>query len=213
MVLVQQTSLQQQSVVTNGMYMAHKPQDHEQWLLNNEKVTNHRRGKNNSVNSSLATNKKPKSASTIKDSAASKLSHSKSLQDVLVSTAGFSESQFNKIWADACNALGNSMALNVGSRIKWISSFFLSYSQFRLPLLSYYSFGQSFLYTRPRHSFTSHFALLKSSTNGHASYHGLQFQVTPDIFGGRSFRSYLLYRLRYTVSFSMPMISDQNIAS
>jgi hypothetical protein len=94
-------------VVTNGMYVTHKPQDHEQWHLNKEKKTNRRKGKNTSVNSAPTTNKKPKSASTINDSAASKLSLSKSLQAVLVMTASLSESQFNKIWADACSALGN----------------------------------------------------------------------------------------------------------
>jgi hypothetical protein len=87
--------------------MTHKPQDHEQWHLNKEKVTNHRRGKNISVDSAPATNTKPKSVSTINNSAASKLSLSKSLQAVLVTTASLSESQFNKIWADTCNALGN----------------------------------------------------------------------------------------------------------
>jgi hypothetical protein len=91
-------------------------------------MTNRRKGKNTSVDSAPATNKKPKSVSTINDSAASKLSLSKSLQAALVRTAGLSESQFNKIWADACSASGNLMAPNVGSRIKQISSFFLSYS-------------------------------------------------------------------------------------
>jgi hypothetical protein len=89
------------------MHITHKPQEHEQWCLNKEKITNSRKGKNTSVNSAPATNKKPKSASIINDSAASKLSLSKSLQSALVTTAGLSESQSNKIWADACSALGN----------------------------------------------------------------------------------------------------------
>ncbi len=105
------------------------------------------------------------------------------------------------------------MAPNVGSRIKWTSSFFLSYSWFGLPFLSYYSFGQSFLYTQPRHSFNSHLALLKSSTNGHASYHGLQFQVTPDVFCGWLFRPSSLCQLHSTVSFGTSTILDRNIAS
>jgi hypothetical protein len=72
--------------------MTHKPQDHEQWHLNKEKVTNCRKGKNTSEYSAPATNKKPRSASTINDSAASKLSLSKSFQAVLVTTASLSES-------------------------------------------------------------------------------------------------------------------------
>jgi hypothetical protein len=87
--------------------MTHKPQDHEQWRLNKEKVTNCRREKNTPVDSAPATNKKPKSVSTINNSAASKLSLSKSFLAALVTTAGLSESQFYKIWTDACNASGN----------------------------------------------------------------------------------------------------------
>ncbi len=104
-------------VVTNGMYVTHKPHHHYQWRLKKENLTNHRKGKNISVDSAPATNEKTKSASTINDSAASKLSLSKSLQTVLITTAGLSESQFNKIWVDACSTLGNCMALNVGLRI------------------------------------------------------------------------------------------------
>ncbi len=110
-------------VVTNGMYATHKPHHHEQWRLNKEKMTNRRKGKNSSVDSAPATNENPKSVSTINDSAASKLSLSKTLQAAFVTTAGLSESQFNKIWVNACNALGNHMTPNVGSRIKWTSSF------------------------------------------------------------------------------------------
>jgi hypothetical protein len=89
------------------MYVTHKPHHHEQWHLTKEKMTSCRKGENTSVDYAPTTNKKPKSASTINNSAASKLSLSKSLQATLVTTAGLSESQFNKIWADACSALGN----------------------------------------------------------------------------------------------------------
>jgi hypothetical protein len=43
----------------------------------------------------------------INDSSAAKLSLLKSFQVALVTTAGITEDQFNKIWADACNASGN----------------------------------------------------------------------------------------------------------
>ena len=94
-------------VVSNGMYVTHKPQDHEQWRLNKEKG-NRKKGKSNSAESTPApVNDKPKPATVLNDSAASKLSLSKSLQAALVTTAGISESQFEKIWNDACNASGN----------------------------------------------------------------------------------------------------------
>jgi hypothetical protein len=91
-------------VMTNGMYVTHKPQDHEQWHLNKEK---RKKWKSSSADSDSTTSKKSKSVSVLNDSAASKLSLSKSLQAALVMTAGITESQFKKIWKDACSALGN----------------------------------------------------------------------------------------------------------
>ncbi len=94
-------------VVTNGMYISHKPQDHEKWRLNKERVVNRKKRKANFANSASVTNKKPKSTSVLNNSAASKLSLSKLLQTALVTTAGITESQFNQIWVDACSASGN----------------------------------------------------------------------------------------------------------
>jgi hypothetical protein len=93
-------------VVTNGMYVLHKPQYHEQWRFRKEKDIRRKR-KSNSADSAPATSEKPKPASVLNNSVASKLSLSKSLQAALVTTAGITESQFEKIWKDACNALGN----------------------------------------------------------------------------------------------------------
>jgi hypothetical protein len=45
--------------------------------------------------------------SLINDSSTAKLSLLKSLQAALMTTAGITEDQFNKIWANACNASGN----------------------------------------------------------------------------------------------------------
>ncbi len=91
-------------VMTNGMYVTHKPQDHKQWRLNKEK---RKKRKSSSADSDSTTSKKSKSVCVLNDSAASKLSLSKSLQAALVTTAGITESQFKKIWKDACSALGN----------------------------------------------------------------------------------------------------------
>jgi hypothetical protein len=89
------------SVVSNGMYVTHKPDQHDRWV--------ERRTKRNKRASNVAlTDGKSKPTPPVSnDSSASKLSLSKSLQAVLVTTAGISEDQFNKIWADACSALGN----------------------------------------------------------------------------------------------------------
>jgi hypothetical protein len=43
-------------VVTNGMYIGHKPQDHEKWHLNKERVVNCKKGKADSTNSASVTN-------------------------------------------------------------------------------------------------------------------------------------------------------------
>jgi hypothetical protein len=55
----------------------------------------------------VTTPKAPTPVSGLTDSSAAKLSLSKSLQAVLVATAGLSADQFQKIWADACNQSGN----------------------------------------------------------------------------------------------------------
>jgi hypothetical protein len=51
--------------------------------------------------------KVPTFASELTDPSAVKLALSKSLQAALVTTAGLSADQFQKIWADACNELGH----------------------------------------------------------------------------------------------------------
>ncbi len=94
-------------VVTNGMYIALKPEDHERWQKDEDKLMNCRKGRNNSTESAPI-NEKPKAlALVINNSAASKLLLSKALQAALVTTAGLTEDQFNKIWADVCSTRGN----------------------------------------------------------------------------------------------------------
>jgi hypothetical protein len=93
-------------VVTNGMYVTHKPENHGLWL------EQRRKGKKGSSRKKFPSTKgatkptKPTS-SVPNNSSALKLSLFKSFQAALVTTAGISEDQFNKIWADACSALGN----------------------------------------------------------------------------------------------------------
>ncbi len=65
----------------------------------------------------VTTPKVPTSATGSSDPLAAKLSLSKSLQAALVTIAGLSADQFQKIWADACSKLGNEMAPNVGLRV------------------------------------------------------------------------------------------------
>jgi hypothetical protein len=87
-------------------------------------------------------------------------------------------------------------------------SFFLSYSQFRLPFLSYYCFKYSqFAW------FRSLLILFKICISGHAFSHGLQFQATPEDSGGLFFKLSLSFQLRCTLSFGLFTILDLSIAS
>ncbi len=91
-------------VVTNGMYVTNKPDGHESW------VNRRNKGRKNGSAASTGndpTGKPTSTPSVSNDSSASKLSLSMALQAALVTTAGLTEDQFQKIWAEACNALGN----------------------------------------------------------------------------------------------------------
>jgi hypothetical protein len=103
-------------VVTNGMYVTHKPESHGLWLERRRKGKKGGSSKKSASTDGATKPTKPTS-SVSNNSSASNLSLSKSLQVALVTTAGISEDQFNKIWADACSASGNEMAPNVGLRI------------------------------------------------------------------------------------------------
>jgi hypothetical protein len=84
----------------------HKPSEHDAWKQR-ENEYNKKKGKGRSD----ANIKAPVGPSFVTPIAstpsASKLSFAKSLQEALAMTAGLSQYQFNKIWANACNALGN----------------------------------------------------------------------------------------------------------
>ena len=86
------------------MYVFHKPDaEHDAWRAKKDCF---KKGgpKEHTV---TTTPKVPTPATGSTDSSAAKLSLSKSLQAALVTTAGFSADQFQKIWAEACNELGN----------------------------------------------------------------------------------------------------------
>ncbi len=70
---------------------------------------NKKRGKKSgSSNTQAATPASvPLAAASIASTNASKLSLAKSLQEALATTAGLTEDQFQKIWQNCCNALGN----------------------------------------------------------------------------------------------------------
>ena len=87
-------------------------------------------------------------------------------------------------------------------------SFSLSYSQFRLPFLSYYCF-EYFQFAW----FSSLFILFKICINGHAFSHGLRCQATLGDSGGCLFDLSLSFQSHYTHSFGLFMILDLSIAS
>jgi hypothetical protein len=91
-------------VITNGMYVAHKPDEHDAWI---NRRKNGRKGGAAASTGNDPAGKPTTTPSVSNDSSASKLSLSKSLQAALVTTAGITEDQFKKIWAEACNALGH----------------------------------------------------------------------------------------------------------
>ncbi len=88
-----------------GMYVFHKPTEHESWLTCKQIFNEQRNGKGSKDKATT-----PASAPTPKQSSmpnAAKLSLVKSLQEALTTTAGLTKDQFNKIWESCCNALGN----------------------------------------------------------------------------------------------------------
>ncbi len=100
-------------VVTQGRYVFHKPgSEHDAWRAKKDQFK-----KGGPKNSTVTTCKVPTPVSGLTDSSAAKLSLSQSLQAALVTTAGLSADQFQKIWAEACNELGNQMVPNVGLRV------------------------------------------------------------------------------------------------
>ncbi len=90
-------------VVTQGMHVFHKlGSEHDAWQAKKDQFK-----KGGPKISTVTTPTAPTRFSGLNDSSAAKLSLSKSLQAALVTTAGLSADQFQKIWAEACNESGN----------------------------------------------------------------------------------------------------------
>jgi hypothetical protein len=93
-----------------GMYCIHKPgAGHTVWLERKEKYKQAEAAKKGKPYIPTPSVTLPASNVAIKSNIGekSKLSLSKSLQSALMTTAGISEDQFKKIWADACASSGN----------------------------------------------------------------------------------------------------------
>jgi hypothetical protein len=93
---------------TKGMYIFHKPTEHNAWKARKDEL-NKKRGKKSGTGSTPAVvpASVPSNAAATISTNASKLSLAKSLQEALTTTAGLTEDQFQKIWQNCCDALGN----------------------------------------------------------------------------------------------------------
>jgi hypothetical protein len=91
-------------VAANGMHVTHKPDGHDDWVAKRNKG---RKGGATASTLNRTAGKPATTPSVSNDSSALKRSLSKLLQAALVTTAGISEDQFKKIWAEACSASGN----------------------------------------------------------------------------------------------------------
>ncbi len=82
-----------------GMYVFHKPTEHDAWKARKDEL-NKRHGKKSSSKDTQSTTpaSMPSVAASTASTSASKLSLAKSLQEALTTTARLSEDQFNKIW-------------------------------------------------------------------------------------------------------------------
>ncbi len=92
---------------TPGMYVAHKPTEHDAWHACKTALNDHR---GRSRRDKALTPASVPATTTPKPSVQSnpsKLSLAKSLQEALTTTAGLTKDQFNKIWESCCNALVN----------------------------------------------------------------------------------------------------------
>jgi hypothetical protein len=90
-----------------GMYVFHKPTEHDAWQERKSALNGRRGGKKGEkekATTPASTPSVPKPSST---PSAAKLSLAKSLQEALTTTTGLTDDQFNKIWDKCCSASGN----------------------------------------------------------------------------------------------------------
>jgi hypothetical protein len=90
-----------------GMYVFHKPTEHDAWQERKSALNGRRGGKKGEKEKAMtpaSTLPVPKPSST---PSAAKLSLAKSLQEALATTTGLTDDQFIKIWDKCCSASGN----------------------------------------------------------------------------------------------------------
>ena len=92
---------------TKGMYVFHKPDEHDAWKARKDEFNKKRGKKNGPSTTTPASSSSPAAPTSAASTNASKLSLAKSLQEALTTTAGLSEDQFQKIWQSCCDASGN----------------------------------------------------------------------------------------------------------
>ena len=91
------------------MYVFHKPTEHDAWKAHKDEP-NKKRGKktNGTIPATAASSATvPSDAASTALTNVSKLSLAKSLQEILTTTAGLTKDQFQKIWQNCCDSLGN----------------------------------------------------------------------------------------------------------
>jgi hypothetical protein len=92
---------------TLGMYVAHKPTEHDAWQACKTALNDHHgRGRRDKAHTPASVTATTAPKASVQPNA-SKLSLAKSLQEAMTTTAGLTKDQFNKIWESCCNALGN----------------------------------------------------------------------------------------------------------
>jgi hypothetical protein len=92
---------------TPGMYVAHKPTEHDAWQAYKTALNDRRgRGRRDKVPTPASVPATTAPKPSIQPNAL-KLSLAKSLQEALTTTASLTKDQFNKIWESCCNASGN----------------------------------------------------------------------------------------------------------
>jgi hypothetical protein len=87
---------------TKGMYVFHKPTDHDSWAAKKAKSKKKKGNRDAKIPNSTAP-----AAPKLNFCNATKLSLAKPLQEALTTTAGLSKDQFSKIWDKCYNDLGN----------------------------------------------------------------------------------------------------------
>ena len=101
------------------MYIFHKQTEHDAWQACKYDFEKNLGTKNGgTAHATIASSASaPPIFTSTSSSNASKLSLAKSLQEAIMTTAGRTEDQFQKIWQNYCDALGNKSPPIVGLRL------------------------------------------------------------------------------------------------